>query len=151
VSNAYLQGGGGAEDLAQAVIAACREPSAFRFLYPLEASLEEKIETVATRLYGAAGVDYEPLARRRLALYRNLGFGHSPVCVAKTQYSLSHDPHLLGRPRGSRFPIRDVRLASGAGYVYALAGEIQTMPGLTVEPAALRIEVDPDGKITRLI
>jgi formyltetrahydrofolate synthetase len=74
-----------------------------------------------------------------------------PVCVAKTQYSLSHDPHLLGRPRGFRLPIRDVRLASGAGYVYALAGEIQTMPGLTVEPAALRIDVDPDGKIKGLI
>jgi len=150
VMNAYLRGGEGAEELAQAVVTACRAPAAFRFLYPLEASPEEKIETLATRLYGAAGVDYEPLARRRLARYRELGFGTLPVCIAKTQYSLSHDPHLLGRPRGFRFPIRDVRLAAGAGYLYALAGEIQTMPGLTAEPAALRIDVDSAGQITGL-
>ena len=146
----YLRGGEGAEELAHAVVTACRQPGAFRFLYPLEASAEEKIETLATRLYGAAGVDYEPLARRRLALYRELGFGTLPICIAKTQYSLSHNPHLLGRPRGFRFPIRDVRLAAGAGYLYALAGEIQTMPGLTSEPAALRIDVDSAGTITGL-
>jgi len=150
VTDAYVRGGEGAEELAQAVVTACREPGPFRFLYPLEASPEEKIETLATRLYGAAGVDYEPLARRRLALYRELGFDTLPVCIAKTQYSLSHDPHLLGRPRGFRFPIRDVRLAAGAGFLYALAGEIQTMPGLPAEPAALRIDVDPAGKITGL-
>ena len=141
----------GSSDLARAVVAACREPGSFQFLYPLDDSPEEKIETLATRLDGAAMVQFEPLACRRLALYRRLGFGNLPVCIAKTQYSLSHDPHLLGRPRGFRFPIRDVRLAAGAGYLYALAGEIQTMPGLSAEPAALRIDVDPAGNITGLI
>jgi formate--tetrahydrofolate ligase len=135
VIDAYARGGEGALELAQAVVAACREPGTFRFLYPLEASLEEKIETLATRLYGAADVGYEPLARRRLARYQEMGFRSLPVCIAKTQYSLSHDPHLLGRPRGFRFPVRDVRLAAGAGFAYVVAGEIQTMPGLPAEPA----------------
>jgi formate--tetrahydrofolate ligase len=150
VTDAYARGGDGAEELARAVVAACEKESAFRFLYDLEASPEEKFETVATRLYGAAGVDYEPAARRRLARYEELGFGQLPVCIAKTQYSLSHDPHLLGRPRGFRFPIHDVHLAAGAGFLYALAGEISTMPGLPSRPAALRIGVDADGHITGL-
>ena len=150
VSTAYARGGEGAEELARAVVTACQKPGEFKFLYPLESSAEEKIETLATRIYGAAGVDFEPLARRRLARYRELGFGTLPICIAKTQYSLSHDPRLLGRPRGFRFPIRDVRLAAGAGFLYALAGEIQTMPGLSSQPAALRIDVDSAGKITGL-
>jgi formate--tetrahydrofolate ligase len=150
VTDAYVRGSEGALGLAGALVNVCKEPAAFRFLYPLEAPAREKIETLATRLYGASGVDYDPLALRRLARYCELGFGGLPVCIAKTQYSLSHDPNALGRPRGFRFPIRDVRLAAGAGFLYALAGEIQTMPGLPDEPAALRIDVDPAGKITGL-
>jgi formate--tetrahydrofolate ligase len=150
VSEAFARGGSGAEELAQEVVDACRQRSDFRFLYPLEMSPEEKIEVLATQLYGADGVDFEPLARRRLAEYTALGFGNLPVCVAKTQYSLSHDPHRLGRPGGYRFPVRDVRLAAGAGFLYALAGEISTMPGLPREPAATRIDVDPEGNVTGL-
>lgn len=148
LSEAYARGGEGATELAQAVIDACATPSQFRPLYDLNSSAEDKIETLATQLYGAEGVDYDPLARRRLAEFAGMGFGQLPVCIAKTQYSLSHDPRLLGRPRGYRFPIRDVRLAAGAGFLYALAGEIGTLPGLPTQPAALSIDVDAEGKIT---
>ncbi|HUY93214.1 MAG TPA: formate--tetrahydrofolate ligase [Pirellulales bacterium] len=150
VIDAFAEGGRGAEDLAQAVTAACKEPSELRWLYDLEMSPAEKIEALATRVYGAERVDFEPLAKRRMEQFVELGFGRLPVCIAKTQYSLSHDPKLLGRPRGFRFPIRDVRLASGAGFLYALAGEINTMPGLPAEPAALAIDVYADGTIRGL-
>ncbi|QVL31782.1 formate--tetrahydrofolate ligase [Telmatocola sphagniphila] len=148
VSEGFARGSEGTTELAQAVVDACASPSDFRPLYDLQSSAEEKIDTLATQLYGADGVDYEPLAKKRLAEYAKLGFGQLPVCIAKTQYSLSHDPHLLGRPRGFRFPIRDVRLAAGAGFLYALAGEISTMPGLPTEPSARRIDVDKDGHVT---
>jgi formate--tetrahydrofolate ligase len=105
---------------------------------------------IATQIYGAAGVDYDPHARRQLERFRDWGFGNLPVCIAKTQYSLSHDPRLLGRPTGFRFPIRDVRLAAGAGYLYALAGDINTMPGLPREPAAKRIDINSEGRISGL-
>ena len=147
LSEAFSRGGEGAEELARAVLDACAGPSEFRPLYELDSSAEEKIDTLATQLYGADGVDYDPLARKRLAEFAAMGYGALPVCIAKTQYSLSHDPRLLGRPRGYRFPIRDVRLAAGAGFLYALAGEISTMPGLPSEPAALRIDLDADGNI----
>jgi formate--tetrahydrofolate ligase len=148
VSEGFARGGEGTTDLARAVIDACAAPSQFRPLYELDSSAEEKIEILATQLYGADGVDYEPQAERRLAEFAALGFGRLPVCVAKTQYSLSHDARLLGRPRGYRFPIRDVRLAAGAGFLYALAGDVSTMPGLPTEPAALRIDVDAEGRVT---
>jgi formate--tetrahydrofolate ligase len=148
ISDAFARGGEGTEALAAAVIDACDSPSQFRYLYDLDTTAEAKIETLATQLYGADGVDFEPLARKRLAEFEAMGYGSLPVCIAKTQYSLSHDPRLLGRPRGYRFPIRDVRLAAGAGFLYALAGEISTMPGLPSEPAALRIDLDAEGNIT---
>jgi len=147
VSDAFARGGEGAEDLAQAVIAASKTPGRFRFLYPDDLSCLEKLEVVAREIYGADGLDVEPTARRQLESYQAAGFGHLPVCIAKTQYSFSHDPKRLGRPRGFRLPIRDARLAAGAGYVYALAGNISTMPGLPASPAALRIGVDDDGEI----
>jgi formate--tetrahydrofolate ligase len=150
VSDAFAQGGAGAVDLAQAVVEACRTPSQFQMLYPLEMPLAEKLRTIATTVYGAADVDLDRTALRRIEQFQKLGFGNLPVCIAKTQYSLSHDPNLLGRPRGFQFPIRDVRLASGAGYVYALAGDISTMPGLPAQPAAQRIDLDADGRITGL-
>ncbi len=143
VADPYSRGGEGSRELARALVAACKGPKQFRYLYKLESSAEEKIETLATKLYGAEGVDYEPLAKKQLDRYRKLGFGNLPICIAKTQYSLSHDPKLLGRPSGFRFPIREVRLAAGAGFLYALAGEIRTMPGLPANPAAGRIDVGP--------
>ncbi|MEQ9067062.1 MAG: formate--tetrahydrofolate ligase, partial [Gimesia chilikensis] len=120
------------------------------YLYPLEMPIAEKIETIATRIYGAASVEFEPLARRRMSEYEQLGYGNLPICIAKTQYSLSHDPHLLGRPTGFTFPVRDLRLSAGAGFLYALSGEIRTMPGLPSDPAALRIDIDDAGKIIGL-
>lgn len=150
VTDAFARGGEGSIELAGAVINACRQPNQFRFLYPLESPPEEKIELLATQIYGAAGVDYDPPARRKLEQFRDWGFGNLPICIAKTQYSLSHDPKLLGRPTGFRFPIRDVRLAAGAGYLYALAGDINTMPGLPKEPAAKRIDINPEGRISGL-
>jgi formate--tetrahydrofolate ligase len=150
VSDAFASGGCGATDLAHAVVAACREGNTFDFLYPLDTPPEEKIEILATQIYGACRVEYDAAARRNLRRFRDLGFGNLPVCIAKTQYSLSHDPKLLGRPSGYVFLIRDVRLAAGAGYIYALAGDISTMPGLPAEPAAGRIDVTADGAIVGL-
>jgi formyltetrahydrofolate synthetase len=120
------------------------------FLYPLGATIGEKLTTVVREVYGGDGISLEPLARQRIEKFQRWGFGHLPVCIAKTQYSLSHDPELLGRPRGFTLPVRDVRLAAGAGFVYALSGKISTMPGLPKEPAALRIDITPDGRITGL-
>ncbi len=148
VCDVYAEGGAGGEALAHAV--ASVEPGSFRELYPLDAPLEEKLRILATRIYGADDIDVAPDAAKALARFTELGFGGLPVCVAKTQYSLSHDPKLLGRPRGYRFPIREVRLSAGAGFIYALAGKISTMPGLPAEPAALGIDVDASGDITGL-
>jgi len=113
-------------------------------------SLKDKIETIATRIYGADGVDYLPAATKSLKLYEDMGFGHLPVCVAKTQYSLSHDAKLLGRPTGFRLPIREVRLSAGAGFVTPIAGDMRTMPGLNSRPGGERIDLDDDGNIVGL-
>ena len=146
-SRLFGEGGKGGEELAEALVRATAEPSTFRFLYPSEASLETKIETLATKVYGASGVEYSPEAKRRLAQYTALGYGTFPVCMAKTQSSLSHDPKLKGRPEGFVFPIRDVRVSVGAGFVYPLAGEIMTMPGLGRNPGGAEIDLDADGNI----
>jgi len=151
ISTPFAEGGAGAEQLAEAVVKAASLPNRFQFLYNLDLPAEEKLHSIATKVYGGEGVEISPEASRELELYRRLGFGELPVCIAKTQYSLSHDPKLIGRPRGFRIPIRQVRLAAGAGFLYALAGEIQTMPGLPSQPAALRITVDPDGTIHNLL
>jgi formyltetrahydrofolate synthetase len=111
-------------------------------------SVEDKLTAIVRDVYGGEGIELQPAARRRVSQFRDWGFEHLPVCIAKTQYSLSHDPAQLGRPRGFRLPIRDLRLAAGAGYIYALAGEISCMPGLPRDPAALRIAVTDDGTIT---
>lgn len=150
IARAFSEGGEGSLALAEAVVKAAAQPNQFECLYPLEMPIAEKIETIATRIYGAASVEIEPLARRRLEEYERLGYGSLPVCIAKTQYSLSHDPHLLGRPSGFTFPVRDLRLSAGAGFVYALSGEIRTMPGLPSEPAALQVDIDDAGNITGL-
>lgn len=148
ISDAYSQGGAGSEELARDVMSACSMPNSFRFLYEQDLTLTEKLETVAREIYGAEGLTIEPAAKRQLQAFQDQGFGQLPVCIAKTQYSLSHDPHLLGRPKGFSFPIREVRLSAGAGFVYALAGDISTMPGLPTSPAALRIDVDDTGEVT---
>lgn len=147
VSSVFSQGGAGAEELARAVIDAADKPNDFRYLYQLESKPLEKLNTLAREIYGAEGLDVSSLAQEKLARFEKLGFHQLPICIAKTQYSLSHDPKLLGRPTGFRFPIRDVRLAAGAGFLYALAGDIATMPGLPTNPAALRIDLDSEGNI----
>jgi len=146
ISDAFARGGAGTEELARAVISACELPSCFRSLYPLDLPLLEKLEVVAREIYGSAGLEVEPHALQQLESYQELGFGGLPVCIAKTQYSFSHDPKRLGRPQGFRFPIREVRLSAGAGFVYALAGDISTLPGLPASPAALRIGINEQGE-----
>ena len=143
-------GGAGAAALAEAVIEAAAAPSAFSMLYPDEASLREKIETVATKVYGAAGVDYSPTASRQLDTYEHNGFGRLPVCIAKTHLSLSSDPALKGAPVGWRLPVREVRASVGAGFVYPICGDMRTMPGLGSDPAAFHIDIDADGEIVGL-
>jgi len=147
----FERGGEGARELAAAVWEVASEGAPnFRLLYPDDLPLVEKIETIAVRIYGAAGVDFAPAAARALERAEALGLGRLQVCMAKTQYSLSHDPTLLGRPRGFRVPIRDVRLAVGAGFVTPLLGEMRTMPGLPSRPGGEQIDIDERGQIVGL-
>ncbi len=146
VTTHWADGGAGAEALAAAVWRAAGEESTFKLLYPDEMPLPQKIETIATEVYGADGVDLTAAASKALAEYDRLGYGHLPVCVAKTHLSISHDPSLLGRPRGFRVPIREVRLAAGAGFIYPLAGDMRTMPGLPSHPAGENVDIDENGK-----
>lgn len=128
----------------------CEEPNDFAFCYESDLSLVEKIEAIATRIYRADGVDFTPAAKNELAQLESLGFGHMPVCMAKTQYSFSDDAALLGAPRGFRITVKKAKVSAGAGFVVALTGDIMTMPGLPKEPAACRIDVDETGKISGL-
>ena len=145
------KGGDGAADLAKAVVEMADSGKAvFHCLYPSTLPLSEKIETIAKEIYRAADVEFEPVALRKLKQFEDAGYGNLPVCIAKTQNSISHDPKLIGAPSGYHFPIRDVQLYSGAGFVVALAGDIMTMPGLPKAPAALNIDVDDDGVISGL-
>jgi formate--tetrahydrofolate ligase len=146
----FADGGRGAAELATAVAEAAEQPSQFRLLYPDSASLREKIETVATQVYGAADVDYSPSAAKQLDTYERAGFGRLPVCIAKTHLSISSDPALKGAPTGWTLPVREVRASAGAGFVYPICGEIRTMPGLGSSPAAARIDLDADGQILGL-
>jgi formate--tetrahydrofolate ligase len=151
VSRHFAEGGPGAAELAEAVWGAAQEGAPdFAFLYPDEATLREKIEALAVRVYGASGVDETPAAARALDQFERLGFGRLPICMAKTQYSISHDPSLLGRPSGFRIPVRDVRLSAGAGFVTPLLGEMRTMPGLPSRPGGELIDIDADGNIIGL-
>jgi formate--tetrahydrofolate ligase len=146
----FADGGRGAAELAEAVVEAADEPRQFRLLYPDEASLREKIETVATRVYGADGVDYDWSAARQLDRYEANGFGHLPVCIAKTHLSISSDPSLKGAPTGWRMPVREVRASVGAGFIYPVCGDMRTMPGLPSAPAAHGIDIDEHGEIVGL-
>lgn len=150
VVSTFSEGSEGALDLADAVVSACQGPNHFEYLYPDDATFEEKIECVAARVYGAAGVDFHPGVRQLLGEFAERGYARLPVCIAKTQYSLSHDPALRGRPRNFRLPIREVRLAAGAGFVLALTDGVSLMPGLPRQPAARAIDLSADGSISGL-
>jgi methylenetetrahydrofolate dehydrogenase (NADP+) / methenyltetrahydrofolate cyclohydrolase / formyltetrahydrofolate synthetase len=151
VSTHWMHGGEGAAKLAEAVIAASEKPSNFKFLYPLEFSIKEKIETICKEIYGAEGVDYSPEAEKKIELYTRLGFDNLPLCMAKTHLSLSHDPTLKGVPKGFRVPIRDIRASVGAGFLYPLLGTMRTMPGLPTRPVFYDVDLDLEtGRITGL-
>ena len=138
----WMEGGRGALALAEAVVRAAGQPSHFKFLYPLELPIKEKIEKVCTELYGAQGVDYSPEAEAKIELYTRLGFGNLPLCMAKTHLSFSHDPALKGAPRGFRVPVSDIRASVGAGFLYPLLGDMRTMPGLPTRPVFYDVDMD---------
>jgi formate--tetrahydrofolate ligase len=150
VASHFSDGGRGAAELAEAVLEAASQPSEFHFLYPDDASLRDKIETVATKVYGAAGVEYDLVAARQLDSYERNGFGHLPVCIAKTHLSISSDPKLKGAPTGWTLPVREARASVGAGFIYPVCGDMRTMPGLSASPAAERIDIDENGEIVGL-
>jgi len=150
LSDAWARGGAGAISLAEAVVRAASQPSQFKLLYPDELPIKAKIERIAEKIYGADGVDYAPTAEAKIKQFTEQGLAHLPICMAKTHLSISHDEKLKGRPRKFRLPIRDVRAAVGAGFIYPLCGEMWTMPGLPSVPAGAKIDVDANGKITGL-
>ncbi|KAH7714386.1 monofunctional C1-tetrahydrofolate synthase [Aphelenchoides avenae] len=147
VSNHWAEGGAGAVPLAKAVMEACEQPSAFRFLYKLEESIEAKLERIATEIYGAAGIELSEKAKAKIDLYTKQGFANLPLCIAKTQLSLSHDPNLKGAPTGFTLPVRDVKISVGAGFIYPLCGEIMTLPGLGTRPCFFDIDIDPETEV----
>jgi formyltetrahydrofolate synthetase len=150
-STHWADGGKGAAALAEAVVEACEQPSDFKFLYPLEWSIKQKIEHICKEIYGADGVSYEPLAEQQIETYETAGFGNLPMCMAKTHLSLSHDPSLKGVPKGFTVPVREVRASVGAGFIYPLLGTMSTMPGLATRPAFMDIDVDLEtGKILNM-
>jgi formate--tetrahydrofolate ligase len=151
VSTHWVDGGKGSEQLAAAVVEATKQPANFSYLYDLSWSIRNKIETIATKMYGAATVSFEPKAERQLDLAETLGFGALPICMAKTPLSLSHDPALKGRPIGFTLPVKELRMLAGAGFVTAVCSGMELMPGLPSRPAGERIDLDPEtGKITGL-
>lgn len=148
----WAEGGLGAIDLGNAVIKACEQTSKddFKYLYPLDASIKEKIETICREIYGADGVEYSELAQEKIDTYTRQGFASLPICMAKTQYSFSHDPKLKGVPKGFTVPIRDIRASVGAGFLYPLVGEMSTMPGLPTRPCFFDVDLDEEGQVVGL-
>jgi len=149
-SNHFTDGGEGAVDLAEATVEATEEESNFEFLYDLDKSIKEKIETIAKEIYGAEGVEYSNKAEKQIKDYEESGFGDLPICMAKTHLSLSHDPKKKGVPTGFTLPVREVRASVGAGFVYPLCGEMSTMPGLPSEPAYEDVDIDEEGNVKGL-
>ncbi len=151
VATHFTDGGAGATDLAEAVWAAAEDPSRkFRLLYPDDAPLGEKILTIVKEVYGGDGIELTPGAQKSLKLYESMGFGNLPVCMAKTQYSISHDAALKGAPSGFTVPIREIRLSAGAGFITPLCGEMRTMPGLPSKPGGEKIDIDAEGNVVGL-
>ncbi|CCE61458.1 hypothetical protein TPHA_0A03820 [Tetrapisispora phaffii CBS 4417] len=149
-TNHFEEGGNGAIDLARAVIEASELPTDFKFLYDVNDSIENKLNTIVQKMYGGDSIELSDVAKAKIAQYTTQGFDKLPICIAKTQYSLSHDPKLKGVPIGFKFTIRDIRASVGAGYLYALAAEIQTIPGLSTYAGYMNVEIDADGKIEGL-
>lgn len=151
VATHWMNGGAGALELADAVMDAAKQTNHFQFLYPLDWSIKQKIETIATKIYGADGVDYTPEAEAKIELYTRNGFDKLPICMAKTHLSLTHDPAIKGRPTGWRLPIRDIRASVGAGFLYPLCGAMRTMPGLPTRPVFYDVDLDlKTGKVVGL-
>ena len=147
VSKHWAEGGKGAVALAEAVVKACEKPANFQLLYPDDMPIKEKIETIAKKVYGAAGVHFEPMAQKQIAAYEKWGLGKLPICMAKTHLSISHDPTLKGVPTGFIVPVREVRASAGAGFLYPLLGTMRTMPGLPSRPAFFDVDLDKDGNV----
>lgn len=150
LSEVWVRGSKGGEELAKAVVRAAEKKSSFKFLYSLNWPIKKKVETIAKKIYGAGTVRYEEAARAKIKLYTKLGYDKLPICMAKTHLSLSHDPKIKGRPQGFTLPIRDIRASVGAGFLYLLCGSMRTMPGLPSHPAGEKVDIDREGKITGL-
>lgn len=150
ISEAWAKGGEGAIDLAQKVIEATEKPSNFQYMYDVNDSIKDKIHTIATKIYGADGVNYTPAVEKTIAEFEAEGLDKIPICMAKTQYSLSDDQFKLGAPTGFKITVRELRISAGAGFIVALTGNILTMPGLPKKPAAENMDIDINGKITGL-
>ena len=150
MSEVWAKGGEGGIELAQEVIRLCEQPNDFKFAYDAELPIKEKIEAISTKVYGADGVVYAGNAEKEIATLEKLGFGKLPICMAKTQYSLTDDQTKLGRPTGFHITIRSVTVSAGAGFIVALTGDIMKMPGLPKVPAAEKIDVDNNGRISGL-
>ena len=150
MSDHWTNGGDGSVDLAKAVVAACEQPSDFKFLYPLDLSIKEKITIIAKEIYQAGDVVFEPLAERQIKFYESNGFGDLPICMAKTHLSISHDPSLKNAPSGYTLSVREARASVGAGFIYPLLGAMRTMPGLGSKPAYMNVDVDEEGRVIGL-
>ena len=150
LSEVWAKGGEGGKALAEEVVRLCGEPNDFAFSYSLDMSIEEKLEAICKRIYHADGVALTPNAQKQLKQLTELGFDKMPICMAKTQYSFTDDPAVLGAPKGFTVTVRNLKVSAGAGFIVALTGEIMTMPGLPKVPAAEKIDVDENGRITGL-
>jgi formate--tetrahydrofolate ligase len=151
VCDAYSYGSKGTKDLARSVTILANKKANFKFLYPLDMSIKEKIEVIATKVYGAKGVKYSSLAEEKIKIYTKYGWDKLPVCIAKTQLSLSHNPNLKGRPQNFVLPVKDIFPSVGAGFLYVLCGDILTMPGLPINPVGTKIDIDKNGNIIGLV
>ncbi len=150
LSNVWAEGGAGGIELAEEVVRLCEQPNDFRFAYDLEDTIENKIEAIVTKIYGGKGVNFAPQAKKQIKTLNELGYGNLPVCMAKTQYSFSDNPKLLGAPEDFEIFVKSIKISAGAGFIVALTGDIMTMPGLPKVPSAENIDVSDDGVITGL-
>jgi formate--tetrahydrofolate ligase len=150
VARHWAEGGAGAAELAEMVVSACDQPNDFKLLYPVDWPIKRKIETIATEIYRADGVDYTPEAEKQISTFEKNGFGNLPICMAKTHLSFTADPTVKGAPTGFRLPVREVRASVGAGFIYPLCGEMRTMPGLPPHPAAENVDLDAEQRVVGL-